>query len=701
MKLKICGILLGILAIGSIPGAKVQSNETFKTISTETLLALEINKIKQVHDRNNSKQQPPLIDRQLFFGNPEISGAQLSPDGKYLAIRKPLNGVLNIWVKGIDEPMSAARPVTENKNSPIIDYYWSQDSKHILFVQDSDGNENYRIYAVSPQAKFAPNKIPTARNLTPYSNVRANIIATPENTPNTIIIGLNDRDPRYDDVYRLNIATGSRELIFKNDRNVAIWLTDLTGNLRLGVRLLSDGGTEILRVDGNQLTPVYRCNFVETCTLIEFHKDGKRVYMKTNKGDNVDLIRLVLFDPQTKEIEEIESDPKKKVDIDSLFFSHTEDLVATYYIGDRQRVYPKTKEFAATLSFLKKALPAGDFNIKSMSEDGRLMVVVQRSDINPASIYLYDRQNQEITLLYLLKPKLKQEYLAPTYPIRYNARDGLSIPAYLTLPLGKTARNLPVVVYVHGGPWSRDTWEYDSMVQLLANRGYAVLQPNFRGSTGYGKAFLNAGNREWGRAMQHDITDGVKYLIEQKIADPKGIAIYGASYGGYATLAGLTFDSDLYAAGISYVGVSNLITFLDSFPPHWESAKAMFKLRVGEIETNRGRELMRSRSPLFSADQIQAPLMVIHGANDPRVKQAESDQIVGAVRNNNTDVKYLLAPDEGHGFRKETNKLAVAAAIERFLARHLQGRYQKSISSEVKEKLEALTVDINTVEVSQ
>lgn len=704
MKLKIFGILLAIIAINSIDLARAQSSETFKSSFTEKEASLTIEKVTQLDNQNNSKQQPPLIDRKSFFGDPEISGAQLSPDGKFLAFRKPLNGIMNIWVKGIDEPMSAARPITEDKNRPILSYFWSQDSKYILFGQDKGGNENFRIYAVSPTAKVAKGqKVPQAKDLTPYEKVQARIYAVPENNPNIMIVGLNDRDARFHDVYRINISTGERKLIYKNDRNVANWVTDLQGNLRLAEVSLPDGGTQINRIEGDKFVEVYRCKFGETCSPIRFHKNGKQVYMKTNQGDNVDLSRLILFNPQTKQVQIVDSDPEKKVDFGAPIFSEqTEELIGTVYIGDKQRIYAKDKQFAADLAYLKKNLPDGELGLRSMTEDGRKMIVTLSSDIDPGSAYLFDRQGKKLSLLYQLLPELKRENLARMTPIRYTARDGLEIPAYLTLPVGKAERKLPVIILPHGGPWARDVWGYDPFVQFLANRGYAVLQPNFRGSTGFGKAFLNAGNKQWGTgAMQHDITDGVNYLIKQGITDPKLVGIFGGSYGGYATLAGLAFTPDIYAAGVSYVGPSNLITLLQSIPPYWEAGKAEFKLRMGDIDTPEGKEQLKRQSPLFSATNIKAPLMVIQGANDPRVKQAESDQIVSALRDLGRDVEYLLAQDEGHGFRKETNRLAVAAAMEKFFAEHLGGRYQESVSPEVKKQLDDLTVDISTIKVSQ
>ncbi|NEO97564.1 MAG: S9 family peptidase [Symploca sp. SIO2E9] len=654
------------------------------------------------YTKNNDylEKLPPLIEREVFFGNPQIANAKLSPDGKFLAFQKPFNGVLNVWVKRLEEPFEQAHPVTADPNRPIPFYFWSRDGRYILYAQDQGGNENFHIYAVDPTANVAiKDSAPRARDLTPFNDIQARIYARPKATPNHIIVGLNDRNPKLHDVYRLNLSTGEREILLENEQNVANWSTDLEGNIRLGIRQTDDGGTEILRVQGKDLESVYTCNFEESCSPLRFHKDGKRVYMITNKGDNVDTTRLVLFNPASKDSELVDMDPQQSVDFGGAIFSEaTDDLIATYYIGDRLRIYAQNEEFARELALLKGKLPEGDFYLNSATNDDQLVLVTVERDIDPGSTYLFNRETRQLEKLYESRPELPSEHLAPMQPLRYQSRDGLEIPAYLTIPKGVEPKHLPVVIFPHGGPWARDTWGYNSMVQFLANRGYAVFQPNFRGSSGYGKAFLNAGNQQWGTgAMQHDITDGVKYLIDQGIADPEKVAIFGVSYGGYASLAGLAFTPDLYATGISYVGPSNILTLLKAIPPYWGPIKKIFTVRVGDLEDPEDRIRLRRQSPLFSAQQIKAPLLVIQGANDPRVKQAESDQIVVALRDLGREVKYLVAPDEGHGFREETNRLAVTAAIEEFFARQLGGRRQESISPEIKARLEALRVDVESV----
>jgi dipeptidyl aminopeptidase/acylaminoacyl peptidase len=642
-------------------------------------------------------QQPPLIDRELFFGDPEISGAQISPDGKSISFLKPYNGVRNIWVKDRNEPFEKARPVTADTSRPVTAYFWSRDSRYILYAQDKGGDENYRVYSVDPKAAGTP--VPPAKDLTPMEKVRAMIIDVPKKTPNEILIGLNDRRADLHDVYRLNIVTGARKLIRQNDQNVAGWVADLDGNLRLGVRINQMGGTEILRVDPDTLVVIYTVNPEETASPVRFTPDGKSFYMATNKGETLDKIQLELFNLATGTTTLVDKDPLNEVDFgDALFSDVTNELLATFYIGDRVRVYPKQKQFAEDWAKLKKALPDGEVSLTSTTADETLWMVAVSSDVDPGSRYLYDTKTGKAELLYRSRPNLPSKDLAPMKPVTYTARDGMRIHAYLTLPKGVPAKNLPTVIVVHGGPWARDTWGYDAEAQFLANRGYAVLQPNFRGSTGYGKKYLNAGNKQWGTgSMQHDITDGVQYLIKQGIADPKRVAIYGGSYGGYATLAGLAFTPDLYAAGLSYVGPSNIITLLNSIPPYWAPLKKIFAVRVGDMEKPEELAMLEAQSPLNSAKNIKAPLLVVQGANDPRVKKAESDQIVVALRDLGRQVEYLVAPDEGHGFAGRDNRMAVYTAMERFFAKHIGGRYQESITPEVRKKLEALTVEVKTV----
>jgi dipeptidyl aminopeptidase/acylaminoacyl peptidase len=643
---------------------------------------------------------PPLLERELFFGDPEIANSQLSPDGNYMTFVKPYQDVMNIWIKRVREPFDAARPLTADKR-PVPGYFWSEDAKYVLYVQDKDGNEDYHVYAVDPTAKAEESTgVPPARDLTPAEGARAFIYAVPEGTPGQILVGLNDRDPALHDVYRVDLATGERKLLIQNDSNVAAWVADLQGDVRLAVRQTPDGGTEILPVtDGKLGAPIYTCSWMESCSPIRFHKDGKRVYLISNKGDDVDLAGLYLMDAATGKTTFVESDPEKEVDFGGAIFSDaSEELIGTAYVGDRTRIYPKTEALKNALAFLGRELPDGEIDFEPQTNDDRLVKVIVSRDVDPGTVYLYDWEKNTVEKLYESRPELPTEHLAEMQPVRYPARDGLAIPAYLTVPKGVEAKNLALVVLPHGGPWARDTWGYDSLHQFLANRGYAVLSPNFRASTGYGKSFLNAGNREWGEAMQDDISDGVAHLVKRGIADSDRVCIMGGSYGGYATLAGVTFTPELYACGVDIVGPSNLITLLNSIPPYWGPIRTVFMQRMGDPSTEQGKKQLEAQSPLFSVDRIEDPLLVIQGANDPRVKQAEADQIVVAMREKGLPVEYVVAPDEGHGFRGEKNRLAMFTRVEQFLAEHLGGRHQESMAPEVATRLREITVDVASVE---
>jgi len=646
--------------------------------------------------------QPPLIDRELFFGNPEISSATLSPNGQLIALRKPWNGTLNIWVKKTEEPFDRAKRITAETQRPIPSFFWSRDSKYVLFVQDQGGDENYNVYAVEPAGAPAAGKdVPAARNLTAAKGARALIYDVPRHDPNIIFVGLNDRDAAWHDLYEVKIATGERTLLRKNTEKIAGWMFDRAGQLRLALRTAPNGDTEVLRVTDTGFEQVYGCTVFETCGPAQFNADNTRVYMVTNHGD-ADLMRLVLFDPQSKAETLVEADPQKQVDFGGAIFSEkTGQLMATVYVGDRQRIYFRDKGWEADYQQIKSKLPGMDIGIAGSTEDERRWMVTASSDTEPGTRYIYDRDRKALDKQYTVYEKLPRTALANMKPVHYTSSDGLDIPAYLTLPKGLPAKNLPALVIPHGGPWARDTFGYNPMAQFFANRGYAVLMPNFRSSTGYGKKFLNAGNNEWGGKMQDDLTWGVKYLESQGIADPKRVGILGGSYGGYATLAGVAFTPDVYAAAVSIVGPSNLLTLLESIPPYWEAGRKTFHVRMGDPTTPEGKKQLERQSPLNAADKIKTPLLVVQGANDPRVKKAESDQIVVALRDRKFPVEYIVAPDEGHGFARPVNNMAMYSTIEKFLATHLGGRYQESMTPEVATRLKEITVDPATVKVTR
>jgi dipeptidyl aminopeptidase/acylaminoacyl peptidase len=643
-------------------------------------------------------QQPALIDREIFFGNPEYSGAQISPDGKYISFVKPLNDVRNVWVKGFDEPFEKARPLTAERKRPVSGYFWSRDGKYILFTKDNDGDENFNVFAVDPSAApAAGSQVPAPTNLTNAKGVRTVIYNVPETEPDFIYIGINDRDKAWHDLYKVQISTGAKTMLRENKDRLTGWIFDNSGKVRLASRSAQDGTTEILRVDGDKFTSIYSCGVFESCGAVNFSKDNKRVYMVSNKGSR-DLIQLVLFDPETGKEELVEQDPLGRVDFGNASFSNvTKELVATSYNDDRTRVYFKDKNFKKDYDTIKKRLGDREISFGSSTNDESKFIVSTYSDVDPGTVWVYDRKTKNLSTLYQVREKLDRKALSPMTAVRYKSSDGLEVPAYLTIPKGTTGKNLPAVVVPHGGPWGRDSWGYNSIAQFLANRGYVVLQPNFRASTGYGKKFLDAGNNQWGEKMQDDITWGVKYLVDQGIADPKRVGIMGGSYGGYATLAGVTFTPDLYAAAVAIVAPSNLNTLLGAIPPYWESIRTVFYKRMGDPNTAEGKAQLERQSPLNHADKIKTPLMVVQGANDPRVNKREADQIVIALRDRGYPVQYLLADDEGHGFARPVNNMAMFAAGEKFLAQYLGGRYQESMTTEVTKRLGEITVDPKNV----
>ena len=639
-------------------------------------------------------QAAPLIDREKFFGNPEIAGAQLSPDGKWIAFLKPWKETRNVWVKKVGEPYTKGRLITADPKRPIPGFFWSRDSKQILFVQDKDGDENFNVYAVDPAATPAPGKeAAEARNLTAAKGARAMIYSVPKADPDAIYVGLNDRDAAWHDVYKVKISTGERTLLRKNTERIAGWVFDKQASLRLALRTTEKGDTEILRVDPEGFTKVYECGVFESAGPAAFHKDGKRVYLETNKGAR-DLVELVLFDPATGQETKIESDPQGRVDFGSAIFSEiTDELIATTYLDDCTRIYWKDKAWEADYKLLQKKLPGKEISLASTTDDEQVCMISASSDRDPGTRYLFDRRTKKLSLEYVSREDLPREPLVAMQPIRYKSSDGLEIPAYLSLPKGIPAKNLPLVVFPHGGPWARDQWGFNPYAQFLANRGYAVLAPNFRGSTGYGKKFLNAGNKQWGDRMQDDLTWGVKHLVAKGIVDPKRVGIMGGSYGGYATLAGVAFTPDVYAAAVSIVGPSNLLTLLETIPPYWEAGRIVFHERMGNPNTPEGKKQLERQSPLNSVAKIHTPLLVVQGANDPRVKMAESEQIVIALRDRGFPVEYICAPDEGHGFARPVNNQAMMAAAEKFLAKHLKARFQEGGKADVMSRLPEITVD--------
>lgn len=643
-------------------------------------------------------QEIPLLDRELFFGNAKISHGQLSPDGKYISFMKEYNGIMNIWVKSFNEPFEKARPLTASKR-PLRGYFWTKDGKYVLYTQDKDGDENLNIYAVDPIAGSA-GSVPESRNLTPLKDIAAQIFMVSRKNPDLLMVGINDRDKAWHDLYTLEISTGKLTKIYENKERITGYNFDWDENLRILSKTDEKGNSQMLYKQGDKLSPVYETSVTESAGVSGWNADNSRFYLESNKGD-LNLSTLFLMDPLTRQLTKIESDPKGKVDFGNLFLDrNTRKIISTSYTSDKTETYWKDKTWEANYKYLQSKFPGREVNFSSATKDYSKFLISVWGDKYAPEVYFFDAKTKALVFQYTPKPALKkvEQYLSAMTPVSYKSSDGLEIPAYLTIPAGSNGKNLPVVVLVHGGPKGlRDEWGYDPEVQFLANRGYAVLQPNFRASGGYGKHFLNAGDLQWGKLMQDDITWGVKYLIEKGIADKSRIVIMGGSYGGYATLAGLAFTPELYAAGVDIVGPSNIFTLLESVPAYWESGRAFMYGMVGDPGTEQGKQRIKEASPLFSADKINKPLLIIQGANDPRVKQAEADQIVVALREKGKKVAYLLANDEGHGFAKPVNKMAMYAETEKFLSEVIGGRYQKEMPAEVAKRLQEITQDINKV----
>jgi len=643
-------------------------------------------------------EQPPIIDRALFFGEIQIAGAQISPDGQYLSFLKPYKGTRNIWVKKASEPFSAARPMSAEATRPIRQYFWSRDAKFILYSQDVGGDENFNVYAIDPtKPADATTGVPPTRALTSLKGVRTLIYAVPRAKPDILYIGLNDRDKQWHDLYELTISTGEKKLLRKNTERISGWDFDHDGNLRIAERTNQVGDTEILRVDADGFKQIYSCSVLEGCGVEDFDAANKMVYLNTNKGE-LNLAELEMMDPGTGATTKYESDPENRVDIEGLDLSTVDyHVYFTRYEDDRSRLYFKDKEFEKEYHWLESKLPGKEINFGARSKDENVWIVSASSDREPGETYLWNRKAKTLDLQYRIREELPRESLSERKPYHFKSSDGLEISAYLTLPKGLPAKNLPLVVFPHGGPWARDNFGYDTFAQFLSNRGYAVLQPNFRGSTGYGKKFLNAGNGEWGRKMQDDLTWGVKALVADGTVDVKRVGIAGGSYGGYATLAGVAFTPDVYAGAVAIVAPSNLITLLDAIPPYWEAGRKQMYARMADPTTPEGKALLVAESPLTQAKAIVTPLLVVQGKNDPRVNIRESNQIVAAVRDNGKPVEYLVAPDEGHGFARPINNLAMVTAMEGFLVKYLGGRDQKEVPADVEAKLKEITVDPKTV----
>ena len=608
-------------------------------------------------------EEIPLIPLRDFFRNPEKAGYSLSPDGEYFAFLAPWENRLNIFIQKFSE--TEAKRITSVTDRDLVGYFWASNER-IVYARDQAGEENFHLFAVNIDGS---NPV----DLTPFEGVRAGVIDDLRDNDQDMIISLNKRDPRFYDAYRINIETGELKLIGENPGNIIGWLTDHEGLLRLAIT--SDGvNTSILYRDNESQSfqTILTTDFKETLTPVSFTYDNQCLYAFSNLGR--DKAALVMFDPKTqKELELIYENTD--VDVSGLLISDKKKkLVAVTYLTDKLHYHFFDEEVESIFQDLTKKIPGYELALSSVNRDENRFIIRTYSDKSLGSYFLYDVETSNLQKIADISPWIDEKYMADMEPISYNSQDGLTIHGYLTLPKGVEPKNLPVVINPHGGPWYRDSWGYNAEVQFLANRGYAVLQMNFRGSTGYGRTFWEAGFKQWGRKMQDDITDGVQWLIDQGIADLKRIGIYGGSYGGYATLAGITLTPDLYAAAVDYVGISNIFTFLEAIPPYWEPLRQQFYEMIGD--PSKDKELLESVSPLFLVNQIKTPLFIAQGANDPRVKKSESDQIVAALEKRGIKVQYMVKENEGHGFANEENRFDFYRAMEEFLSEHLGGKVE-------------------------
>ncbi len=614
-----------------------------------------------------------LIPRKVLFGNPDRITVRLSPDGTKISFLAPVNDVLNVWIGPIEDPKSA-RPVTKDTDRGIYRYFWSYTNEHIIYIQDKAGEENWRIYSVNVGTNVT-------KDLTPLEGVNAQIQGVSPKFPYEILIALNDRVPELHDIYRVNIETGHRKLIEENE-GFAGYMVDEDYDIRFAYSMTADGGYELLEPNNENEWDIFlKVPMEDTLTTdpIGFDKTGNHMYIIDSRDRNT----AALYQLNLENKDKIMLAENETADVDDLIIHPTEktvQAVAFYY--DRKHWRVLDEEILQDLTYLK-SIADGDVEIVSRTLDDKHWIVAYILDNGPVQYYIYNHMKQKAEFLFTNNQQLEELPLAKMHPTVIESRDGLNLVSYYTLPLNSHENGelrprdpLPMVLLVHGGPWSRDIWGYDSQHQWLANRGYAVLSVNFRMSTGFGKEFINAGNLEWGGKMHDDLIDAVQWSVDEGIADPDRIAIMGASYGGYATLAGMTFTPETFSCGIDIVGPSNLVTLLESLPPYWEPTIELFTKRVGDHRTDEGKQLLIERSPLTYVDRIQNPLLIGQGANDPRVKQSESDQIVQSMKEKAIPVTYVLYPDEGHGFAKPENRLSFYAVVEAFLSECLGGIYE-------------------------
>ena len=615
-----------------------------------------------------------LIPRSAIFGNPERVGGRISPDGRYFSFLAPRDGVLNIWVVERGKPMSEARPLTNEKVRPIRNHQWAANSEEILYTQDKGGDENFLLYAVNPRTG-------AERTLTDFKGVRVMVYRTSLKRPDEIVIGINDRDKAWHDPYLLNVRTGALKKLLDNTQRFADFHVDDDLNVRLVSRATPDGGLEVLRYEAGKTAPFERIGFEDSQTTApaDFTRDGKTLHWLESRNRNTSALMVIDMASGARRV--IAEDPKADVGgvLEDPMTGYVQAYSVNYLKNEWHAVDPSVKP---DIDFLDANLK-GQWGVQSQTRDNQVWLVGHDPVTAPARVVVYDRRAKTLTELYVSRPKLAGTRLPDVCPVEIPSRDGLTLVSYVTLPVGAARGNdcrpaspLPMVLDVHGGPWARDNYGYDPESLWFANRGYAVLRVNFRSSTGFGKSFISKGDLEWGRKMHDDLIDGVDWAVKNGIARADKVAIYGGSYGGYATLWGVTATPDRFACGVAIVAPSNLNTLLVSIPPYWEAFKEQMYRRVGDPRTESGKALLKERSPLSHVDNIRKPLLIGQGANDPRVKIAEANQILAAMEAKKIPVTYVLYPDEGHGFARAPNRTSFYAVAEAFLSHCLGGRFE-------------------------
>jgi dipeptidyl aminopeptidase/acylaminoacyl peptidase len=622
------------------------------------------------------KNTNTLIPRKLLFGNPDKTQARLSPDGKQISYLAPVNGVMNVWV-GPANNISAMKPVTDDRKRGIRIHLWAFTNEHILYLQDKGGDENWHVYSVDL-------KTGKELDLTPIDGVNSMFYGISERLPKSILIGLNDRNKEYHDVYRINISTGDRELLIENNEYSA-YVVDFDLKLRFASKVRDDGGADFFVMESDdkvgELFMSLPAEDTMTTSIAGFDKTCKNIYLKDSRGRNTNA--LYSLDLATGEKELIAENPN--FDIAGLIMHPMgKNIQAVGFNGERNKWQILDSSIAEDFDYLQK-LESGDLNIATRSMDDQTWIVSYSRDDGPCLYYLYNRKQKQAEFLFSNQKEMENVQLSKMHPVTIKSRDNLDLICYYTLPhdsdtkkAGIPEKPLPLILSIHGGPWARNIWGFNPTHQWLANRGYAVLSINYRGSTGFGKDFINAANKEWSGTMHNDLLDAVDWAIEKKITTSDQVAIMGGSYGGYATLVGLTFTPEKFVCGVDIVGPSNLVTLIETIPPYWKSALKIFITRIGgDHRTPEGREFLAKCSPITYADKIVKPLLIGQGANDPRVKQAESDQIVNKMQEKDIPVTYVLYPDEGHGFARPENRLSFNAITEAFFAENLGGQCEE------------------------